>query len=67
MDLLVQRDPGPWGAQCGRHWDDGVFLAIKQVFVLTGSEYAIMYPFKNYKILQFAEPKKKLDPNMGIM
>jgi len=35
MNLFVQRDPGPWGAQHGRHWDDGVFLAIKQVNVRT--------------------------------
>ncbi|KAH7850537.1 hypothetical protein Vadar_034572 [Vaccinium darrowii] len=36
MNLSVQRDPGPWGAQRGRHWDDGVFQAIKQVIVRTG-------------------------------
>ncbi|KAE9457047.1 hypothetical protein C3L33_11050, partial [Rhododendron williamsianum] len=36
MDLFVQRDPGPWGAQRGRHWDDGVFVGIKQVLLDTG-------------------------------
>ncbi|KAI8549680.1 hypothetical protein RHMOL_Rhmol06G0043300 [Rhododendron molle] len=36
MDLFVQRDTGPWGAQRGRHWDDGVFLGIKQVVLQTG-------------------------------
>lgn len=36
MNLFVQRDPGPWGAQRGRHWDDSVFLAIKQVNVRIG-------------------------------
>ncbi|KAG5543205.1 hypothetical protein RHGRI_016079 [Rhododendron griersonianum] len=39
MNLPVQRDSGPWGAQRGRHWDDGVFLAIKRVILRTGSEY----------------------------
>ncbi|KAI8549681.1 hypothetical protein RHMOL_Rhmol06G0043400 [Rhododendron molle] len=37
VNLLVQRDPGPWGAQRGRQWDDGVFLAVKQVILRTGS------------------------------
>ncbi|KAI8549682.1 hypothetical protein RHMOL_Rhmol06G0043500 [Rhododendron molle] len=36
MNLFVQRDPGPWGAQRGRHWEDGVFLGIKQVLLGTG-------------------------------
>ncbi|KAG5543204.1 hypothetical protein RHGRI_016078 [Rhododendron griersonianum] len=38
MNLFVQRDPGPWGAQRGRHWDDGVFLGIKRVLLGTGDE-----------------------------
>ncbi|KAL0438542.1 UNVERIFIED_CONTAM: Agglutinin [Sesamum latifolium] len=29
----VPRYPGPWGGRGGRHWDDGVFSAVKQIHV----------------------------------
>ncbi|KAL0314696.1 UNVERIFIED_CONTAM: Agglutinin [Sesamum angustifolium] len=29
----VPRYPGPWGGCGGRHWDDGVFSAVKQIHV----------------------------------
>jgi hypothetical protein len=30
--------PGPWGGDGGRSWDDGVFSAIKQIYLTKVSE-----------------------------
>ncbi|KAF8391074.1 hypothetical protein HHK36_023374 [Tetracentron sinense] len=30
---VLPREPGPWGGRGGSPWDDGVFSAIKQIYV----------------------------------
>ncbi|KAF8391077.1 hypothetical protein HHK36_023377 [Tetracentron sinense] len=30
---VLPREPGPWGGRGGNPWDDGVFAAIKQIYV----------------------------------
>ncbi|GLT92126.1 hypothetical protein SLE2022_099800 [Rubroshorea leprosula] len=34
MDLVLPRDPGPWGGTGGKIWDDGIFSGVYKVNVL---------------------------------
>ncbi|GLT33911.1 hypothetical protein SLA2020_084640 [Shorea laevis] len=35
-NVVLPRDPGPWGGYGGNTWDDGVFFCIRQVILFVG-------------------------------
>ncbi|KAF8364926.1 hypothetical protein HHK36_033090 [Tetracentron sinense] len=44
---VLPRGPGPWGGRGGKPWDDGVFSAIKQIYVCKGEDviYSIQFEY----------------------
>ena len=36
MALPVPQGPGPWGGHGGMEWDDGIFLAIRELHLYVG-------------------------------